>query len=90
MGVRALLGLATLATYRTVRAEKAQESHLLRDAYRIDAASPVWVYFGAQPTMRLIPHPDLRFIGMLDARSGAQRVGLDVETCSPADSLGDT
>jgi hypothetical protein len=65
-----LLGLAALATYRTLRADKSVESRFLRDAVRTDAASPVWVYFGAQPTVRLIAPPGLRFIGMLDARSG--------------------
>ena len=65
-----LLGLAALATYRTVRADKAVESRFLGDALRMGAASPVWVYYGAQPTVRLIAPPGLRFIGMLDPHSG--------------------
>jgi hypothetical protein len=67
-----LLGLAALATYRTVRADKAIESRFLGDALRMGAGSPVWVYFGAQPTVRLIAPPGggLRFIGMLDPHSG--------------------
>ncbi len=65
----ALLGLAAFATYRTVRADKAAESRFLRDALRMDAATPVWVYFRAQPTVRLIAPPGLRFIGMLDHHS---------------------
>ncbi len=66
----ALLGLAALATYRTARADKAVESRFLSDALHTDAASPVWVYYGAQPTVRLIAPPGLRFIGMLDPHSG--------------------
>ena len=62
-------GLAAFATYRTVRADKAAESRFLRDALRMDAATPVWVYFRAQPTVRLIAPPGLRFIGMLDHHS---------------------
>jgi len=65
-----LIGLAALATYRTVRADKAVESRFLGDALRMGPASPVWVYYGAQPTVRLIAPPGLRFIGMLDAHSG--------------------
>ena len=76
----ALLGLAALATYRTVRADKSVESRFLGEVLRTDAASPVWVYFGAQPTVRLIAPPGLRFIGMLDYRSGnaswMQRAGV--------------
>jgi hypothetical protein len=76
----ALLGLAAFATYRTVRADKAIESRFLRDVLHTDAASPVWVYFGAQPTVRLVAPSGVRFVGMFDIHSSyvgwSKRAGI--------------
>jgi hypothetical protein len=58
--------------YSTQHLEREQISPLLSRIAHVDPEAPIWVYYGAEPAMRVLAPRRFVQLGLVDARSGSE------------------